>query len=280
MAPFQSAARTLLTLAFWTPTIDAQEMNRNRVRYELTRATVLFTAGSFSPEEMGRFALLADRGVADIDTLLNHPGPGPTLGPPITFVVRDRLSISRTVRRTILLPADRVRRDAAPYLHEATHILVPMNQECLWLSEGFASYVQSYVAENIGGYDGYVFSWGGNRNIDRLARRTLNSDHGRTALPYVGAFDEPPDLFEKRREVAQPLYILAHSLVKFMVDRTSLEKVTTLVQSSDIAGSAERLTGKTIDAWKALWLNMVNQPRAEVAATQKRDGSDPDGPAW
>src|SRR5688572_1589526 len=120
-----------LVFALDRPVADAQEVNGNRVRYELTRATVLFDTGSFTPEEMGRFALLADRGVQDIDTLLNHSGPGARLGPPITFVVRDGLSMSRTYQRTIMLPAERVRRDSAPYLHESTHVLVPMKEDCL-----------------------------------------------------------------------------------------------------------------------------------------------------
>ncbi|MEO8501108.1 MAG: hypothetical protein ABI565_09345, partial [Vicinamibacteria bacterium] len=149
----------------------------------------------------------------------------------------------------------------APYLHEATHVLVPMSEDCLWISEGFASYVQSYVAEKVGGYDGYVFSWGGNRNIDRLARRTLNSDLGRAALPYVGGMEEPADLFEKRREVAQPLYVLAHSFVKFMVEGASLDQVKSLVQAADIPGSAKQITGRTIDEWKADWLAMLSVPR-------------------
>jgi len=255
-------------LALVAPGLEAQEVNGDRVRYELTRATVLFEAGAFSAEEMGRFALLADRGIQDIDTLLNHKGPGVRTEPTITFVIRESIPMSRTIRRTIMLPADRVHRDSAPYLHEATHVLVPMKEDCLWLSEGFASYVQSYVAERIGGYDGYVFSWGGNRNIDRLARRTLNSDLGRAALPYVGGAGEPADLFEKRREVAQPLYVLAHSLVKFMVEKTSLDKVKTLVQASNIEGSASAVTGRTIDAWKADWLAMLAAPRAEAATSR------------
>ena len=248
--------------------LDAQEVNGNRVRYQLSRATIIFEAGTFTPEEMGRFAVLADRGVQNIDTLLNHTGPGAKTGPPVTFVVREGLSMSRTLRRAIMLPAERVHRDSAPYLHESTHVLVPMNDDCLWLSEGFASYVQSYVAERIGGYDGYVFSWGGNRNIDRLARRTLNSDLGRAALPYVGGAGEPADLFEKRREVAQPLYVLAHSLVKFMVENTSLERMKTLVQASNITGSAVAITGRSIDAWKTDWLAVLRAPRAEASTSR------------
>ncbi len=253
----------LAALALAPPPAEAQEVNGDRVRYEMTRATVVFESGAFSPEDMGRFALLADRGIGDVDTLLNHATPGTSGGARIMFVVRDSVHISRSFRKTILLPADRVRRQAAPYLHETTHILVPMKEDCLWLSEGFASYVQSYVAERIGGYDGYVFSWGGNRNVDRLARRTLNSDLGRAALPWVGGSGEPEDIFEKRREVAEPLYVLAHSLVKFMIDRAGLDKVKTLVQTAGIASSAEQITGRTIERWKADWLATLAAPRIE-----------------
>jgi len=267
MTSIRSSA-LLLCLVAGSSALEAQEVTGNRVRYELNRATVLFDAGSFTPEEMGRFAVLANRGVQDIDTLLNHAGPGARMGPPITFVVRDGLSMSRTFRRTIMLPADRVRRDAAPYLHEATHVLVPMREDCLWISEGFASYVQSHVAEKIGGYDGYVFSWGGNRNIDRLARRTLGTDLGRAALPYVGGKGQPADLFEKRRDVAQPLYVLAHSLVKFMVENTSLDRVKALVQAADISASAEAMTGRTIETWKADWLAMLAALSGEDAKSR------------
>ena len=242
------------------PRVDAQEVTGNRVRYEMNRATVFFEAGTLSAEAMGEFAFLVDRGVDDIDVLLNHVVPGTKSGPRITFIIRDDNQISRSFRRTIMIPADRVRRQAAPYLHESVHVLLPMRDECLWLSEGFASYVQSYVAERIGGYDGVVFSWGGNRNIERLARRTLNSDLGRAALPYVGGAGEPDNLFERRREVAEPLYILSHSFVKFMIDQTTLDTVKALVQAPSIAASAAVITGKTIDVWKDEWLALMRTP--------------------
>jgi hypothetical protein len=250
----------LAGLAGIPPLARAQEVRGNRVRYEMTRAIVVFESGAFSAEDMGRFAFLADRGVEDIDTLLNHAAAGTAGRPRITFVVRDSVPMSRSFRRTVMLPADRVRRQAAPYLHETTHVLLPMKEDCLWLSEGFASYVQSYVAETIGGYDGYVFSWGGNRNIDRLARRTLNSEFGRAVLPYVGGSGEPEGLFERRREVAEPLYVLAHSLVKFMIGRAGLEKIKTLVQTAGISGSAEQITGQTIESWKADWMATLAAP--------------------
>jgi hypothetical protein len=240
----------------------AQQVQGDRVRYEMTRSVVLFEKDAFSPEAMTRFAGLVDRGVRDIDRLVNHVEADGTAERRITFLVRDDIAMSRSYRRVVMLPGDRVRRDAAPYLHETTHILVPMKEDCLWLSEGFASYVQSHVAEKIGGYDGVVFSWGGNRNIDRLARRTLESSAGQAVLPYIGGKGEPPNLFENREQVAQPLYVLAHSFVKFMVEAVGLDKVTALAQSYNIEGSAEKLTGRTITLWKADWLAALQKRRS------------------
>lgn len=272
--PAPKSARIVLRIGWlallpWTMApAHGQEVTRRGIRYEMTRATVYFEEGAASPDQMATFSRLVDKGIEDVDRLLNQVEPGVENPMRINFVVRNSIPMSRSFRRTVMLPADRVRRATAPYLHETTHVLFPMKQECLWLSEGFASYVQSYVAEQIGGYDGYVFSWGGNRNIDRLARRTLNSDRGRAVVPFVGVYAEPEGLFEKRLEVAQPLYILSHSLVKFMVERAGLQKVVALVQSPDIAGSAAAVTGRTIDGWKAEWLAMLQAPRAETATTR------------
>ena len=72
---------------------------------------------------------------------------------------------------------------------------------------------------------------------------------------------------ENRRDVAQPLYVLAHSLVKFMVESIGLEKVKSLVQSSNITASAESLTGRTVEAWKASWLTMLNSARPPVTTS-------------
>ena len=243
-----------------------QEIRDGRVRYEMSRATVVFEGGQFSAEQMGRFAVLADRGVADIDALLNasegaiaRPGVTP---PRILFVVSASQGMSQTFRRRVMLPAERVRNDSAPYLHETTHALMPMRAECLWLSEGFASYVQSYVAEHIGGYDGIVFSRGGNANVDRLARRHLRSPGGEGVLPYVGGAGEPPNLIENRRQVAEPLYVMSHSFVKYLVERTSLDQVHRLALSADVEALAPRLIGRTIESWKAEWVANVMTPPA------------------
>jgi hypothetical protein len=222
------------------------------MRYETDSAVVYFEPGPLPPAAMERFAHLVDRGIGDIQTFLEG-APHPS-SRPITYYVRSDIPMSWSYRRTVLLPMDRVLNDSAPYLHETTHILFPVRSGSLWFAEGFASYVQSYVAEHLGGYDGYVFSKGGNRDVDNLARAYLASPGGRAVLPYVGGDETPPDLYSDRWHVAAPLYVLSHSFVKFLIDNAGLEEVKQLLPAPDIGEALRSASGRGISEWKAAWL--------------------------
>lgn len=228
------------------------------VRYETPRATVHFDAGAFTPEQMERFVRLLAKGIADIESHLYPVAAGAREVPRISYQVRASFPMSRTFRRTVELPAERVKMDRAPYLHETTHVLMPVRSRSMWLSEGFASYVQSYVAEHKGGYDGYVFSMGGNANVDRLARRHLARDGGKRVLPFVAGAGSPPDVWEKRRQVAAPFYVLSHSFVKYLVEHAGLETVKKLVGAEDVDAALRRETRRDLGAWKADWLATLN----------------------
>jgi hypothetical protein len=183
--------------------------------------------------------------------------------------------MSRAYRRTVLLPMERVQADSAPYLHETTHVLLPTRCDCMWLGEGFASYVQSYVSENLGGYDGAVFSRGGNREVDRHARRHLGRASGRAVLPYVGGPGSPPRIEAERRRVAAPFYVLSHSFAKFLVERAGLEAVRDAHRTRDATAVIERATGVTVDRLKAEWLASLGHADTARAATRSGTPSAP-----
>jgi hypothetical protein len=231
----------------------------DRIRIETERATVVFEPGQLAPEAMERFARLVDRGIADITSVLGAHGDHSGR---ITYYVSSRIPMSRAFRRTVLLPMERVRTDSAPYLHETTHVLLPARSDCMWVGEGFASYLESYVSEHLGGYDGAVFAKGGNREVDRLARRYLASEQGRSVLAFVGSCGAPPDIEWERGRVAAPFYVLSQSLVKHMVDRSGLEAVIRVFESADLAFGVEQNTGRSLAAWKTEWLTSLGQSEA------------------
>jgi hypothetical protein len=124
----------------------------------------------------------------------------------------------------------------------------------MWLGEGFASYVESYVSEHMGGYDGAVFGRGGNRGVDRQARRYLASERGQAVLPYVGGHGSPPDIEWERGRVAAPFYVLSQSFIKYLVEKAGLECLKLAHDSSDVPSAIERSTGRALGRWKADWL--------------------------
>jgi hypothetical protein len=227
------------------------------VRYDTDWTTVYFESGGLPAAKMERFVRLLDQGVVDIATFVGGSRPEPGQTRRVTYYVKSDIEISWSYRHTVLLPLERVRTDAAPYLHETTHILFPVRSGSLWFSEGFASYVQSYVSEHVGGYDGYVFSRGGNPAVDGLARRYLARPQGRAVVDYVGREGTPEDLFSDRWGVAAPFYVLSHSFVKFLIERAGLEKVRPLLRAPNLPEAIAESTGQGVDAWRTAWLSTL-----------------------
>lgn len=231
-----------------------------RVRLEAERAVLEFENGDLDASEAAAFLKLADRGVADIDSLVapGLPDWARQQGR-IRFVVSSHAQISRTRGRTVVLPLARVRSRSAPYLHETVHALVPARGDRVWLSEGLASYLESWVSENRGGYDAHVFTRAGNRGIDEAARRCLADGPGRAVLPWVGARGEPPSMEEDRSGVARPFYVLSQSLTKHVVDAAGLAAVVRALVSGREDGLLQA-TGRTDEDWKREWLRAIGPP--------------------
>jgi hypothetical protein len=227
----------------------------HRQSAETERAIVEFDPSEMSPSEAESFARLADQGIDDIERLV-----GADLPPRgrrtrrIRFIVDARFDVSRTYGATILLPLERVRSRSAPYLHETAHALLPSRSDAVWLSEGLASYLESWVSENRGGYDAHVFTRAGNEGIHAAARRWLATETGRAVLPWVGGRGQPPGLEEERERVARPFYVLSQSLTKYLVDTEGLDAVVRLMVSGDAFASA---TGRSREQWRSDWLSAL-----------------------
>jgi hypothetical protein len=234
------------------------DLRQNGVRYELDSAIVYFDKDGLTDEQMAQFATLVDQGVADIENVMKvSPERRERIGK-VQYFVSNNIGISHSRFRAVYMSTDRVRREAAPYLHETTHIIAPCNACPTWLSEGLASFVQSYVSEHIGGYDGAIFSRGGNREIDQSATRWLHSPRGQAVLPFVGTRGEPPGLDDDRRGVGAPFYVLSQSFVKFLVDRAGPDALGTIAGSSDPGGAIEQSTKSTLADLKTQWLASID----------------------
>jgi len=252
---------TIGLLALGAPLAVAQPSRRDRVRYDLERVTVFFPGDRMPEAQMTQFARLVDQGVRDVESYLTRDAAGVRLETTrLTFFVSDRVPISRAWGRRVALPLRRVETGSAPYLHEVAHALVPGRSRETWLSEGFASYVECWVAENVGGYAANVFSSAGNAGIDRDALRHLRTRDGLNALSYIGREGTPDGFEEDRQRVAPPFYVLSQSFFKYLAEHAGLPETVSLLDVEHAAPALERATGRPLDSWKADWLAHLGGP--------------------
>jgi hypothetical protein len=160
----------------------------------------------------------------------------------------------------VALPLRRVETHTAPYLHEVAHALLPGRNPETWLNEGFASYVECWIAENVGGYAAGVFSDAGNGGIDADAARHLRTRYGQDALAYIGRDGTPRGFDRDRHRVAPPFYVLAHSFFKYLVENAGLPLAVRLLDEEHSAAALERSTGRPLESWKADWLARLAGP--------------------
>ena len=228
----------------------ASDLRDHGVPVEKDRAALWFDSGALSQAEMDEFANLVNRGTLDIEAYLKIPSPDYK----IRYYISSQTSISHALGRSIFLPMTKVSNRTAPYLHETTHVVAPCTDCPMWFSEGFVSFVQSYISEQVGGYDGGIFAHRGNRGIDRDAARWLANDRGQAVLPFLGRHGEPPEIAYDRSNVAAPFYVMAQSLVKFMVAKAGIDTIGTVMGAPDFDEALLKLTGNSSSDWKDQWL--------------------------
>ena len=240
----------------------------DRVRRETERTVLEYQAEDLSVAEADDFSALIDRGVRDVEALVGPDLPGwARRTTRLRFVVSARVPMSRTYGTTVLLPLERVKTRSAPYLHETVHALVPQRGDRVWLTEGLACYLESWVSENRGGYDAHVFTRAGDREIHLEARRYLEREAGRAVLPWVGSHGQPPLMEEDRSGVARPFYVLSQSLTKYLVDSAGLGAVVRAL----VLGSAQGglpLAGRSDDDWKRDWMGALRNGSAGAVAEE------------
>jgi hypothetical protein len=232
----------------------ALELQQSGAQQETERAILYFETGALSQDRMHTFADLVEKGLQDIATFLSVPLPKDRK---VRYFISSQFSTSHSRGHSIYLPLARVVNQSAPYLHETVHSIVPCSNCPMWFSEGFASFVQSYVSEHIGGYDGIIFARNGNRGIDRDAVRWLASERGQAVLPFIGTPEEPPQINEDRTNVAAPFYVMAQSLVKYIFENTDIKALRLVMDDTDFESALKRVTGKTPEEWKQAWRGRI-----------------------
>jgi hypothetical protein len=248
------------------------ELRQEGVKYETRRAVLWVEKGSLTEEEIKEFGSLVNQGIIDIEKYSGIKFDNKYYQTEkVEYFISSKVIISHGSmdhKPFIYFTAARVKAKTIPYLHETTHIIVWESLKSLWLQEGFASHVQTYVSKHYGGYAGSPFN-PENKDIDQLARELLKSEPGKKVLPLIGLNGTPLTMKNKEqskiytpimtdRKVAAPVfYNLSESFVKFLVEKVGMKKMRKIFEAQDTRAGIEEVTGKSVDEWKAEWLKSL-----------------------
>ena len=253
--------------------------SRHGVSLETSRVRVGFPHNGIDTDAMRAFTQLVHQGLLDIESYLSVRFDADYFGrEKIFYRVSSRVGMSSAHGSFVRFPLRRVDSRSAPYLHETTHVLmepIGKGRPPTWLTDGFASFVESHVAETYGGYDAGVFTRGGNRTVDEEARGHLNTTDGRRVEPFVRRSEEPPNLRRDRERTAPPYYVLSHSFVKFLVGEVGSSLVAALHGERDLSAGLRRETGRDTAKWKAAWLEEIAKKPKGVSESKEKPRASP-----
>jgi hypothetical protein len=131
------------------------------------------------------------------------------------------------------------------YVHEMTHLLTPQHSD--WVFEGLAVYLN----DRWGGEGGFP-NFG--KDVDPLARYYLDRAD---ILVHIGDETYYPTRADLRTSVGEGFYILSGSFVKYLVEKTGIEKFMQIYNAPNMQEGLKTATQKTLEEWKTEWTGYV-----------------------
>jgi CubicO group peptidase (beta-lactamase class C family) len=240
-------------------------------------AVLWFLPDSVSPARIDSVLTLLDETIPALQRFIGGPYPWQRFaGERITFYFAPGRFISHARNGAVFISSWRVRDGAAPYLHEAMHVLLsaplpdPSESAAVahmratwpqWLHEGFPDYVAQAVADSLGIVEFDVFASGGSRGVDGTCAARLQHPRAPEVLAHIGAPGRLLALSSpERQEVAPIFYACAHSFTRFLVRRTDPPFVASLFAEIATGGVEDRVrerTGQSLAALRADWLHAL-----------------------
>lgn len=238
-------------------------LQRAGVRVDAPRAVVWADSAALDPAAARRLATLVSDGVVAIEALTGRTIDRAHYGDDRIHVFVSRaVTVShvyggydhqRHARPYLYLNTLKVRRDEAPYLHEATHV-VARRFGSHSLREGVASYVESVLAARGVGYHSALWGVRDTASADSLARAALAGAAAATVLPWIGRAGHAPQgvTSPEAMESRRAYYVLAQSFAGYLAARVGMPTLMRLYEAAD-EGAWRALTGRPLDAWREEW---------------------------
>jgi hypothetical protein len=201
--------------------------------------------------------------------------------PVVFYVSPDRFVSHASGRGAVFLSLRSVRERYAPFLHEASHVLLAaafpfypveagdsLREERagdrfhFWLSEGLADYLAQRAAGDTGFREGDVFAVGGLARSDSTCAARLDAHPRRDEiLARLGRPGWLDALYTAERgEVAPTYYACSQALTRYLVSRIGLEPVISAfsrIRSDPGLGDMTRAAHRPLEGLRRDWLASV-----------------------
>jgi len=252
----------------------AARLQRDGVRHETRRALVWVEKDSLTDQEITDFLRFIDPGIGAIEKYL-----GVTFAScgyksdKVEYYISPTAGMSRAsfeYKPQVFMSSRHVKAKSSGYLHETAHVLSRWSKNALWIMEGLATHVDTIVKKQLG--DGSINIF----NLEELpthrkAAQIIQTPAGRDVLPLMGMDGSPITMTDAQKEIFRPLfddrravtapafYNLSESFVTFVIEKLGMAKMREIASAPSPRAAIRRLSGRTMDQWKADWLKMLRK---------------------
>lgn len=248
-----------------------QSVKEKGIRLETQRAVFYFEDEMVDREKAGRFMADVTKGIEAIETFTGKKFDAHHYGTSkIEYFISQHTTVSHVYNGyhhnegkaipAIFFSSKRFDKDALPYLHETTHLIL-REFHSLWLREGMAEWVAIRVARQLG--KGHVAFYGSESQHDahQLAAAITHHEAKNIVLNTVGMNGIPSF---KNAEVRRMFYIASTSFVDYLSALLKKERLLGLYEAADTKAVLEQLLEKRMEDIKADWLQCVDDSMADL----------------
>jgi len=252
--------------------ISVNHLRQTGIKLVTKRSILWAEKDSLSAQELKDFGSLVDKGVRDIEKYTGIKLTKHFRQQQVECFLSADAGLSHTSayddRPYVFIRPMMVKRKTAPYLHEIAHIIArkTIETKAMWLYEGFADHVATNTTNRYGGYVSDLFN-PQKKPLDQLARDRLKEDISKRILPLIGVNGPIKDeewkpyvfIFEDRKVAAPAFYNLSESFITYFVERIGMKKMRMIFETSDLVANVKKVTGRSMDEWKAEWLKSLTE---------------------
>jgi MoaA/NifB/PqqE/SkfB family radical SAM enzyme len=188
-------------------------------------------------DEAQKISHSIDKGIRDVSEYLKIEAHNP-----IEYYIKSGEFISYSGSGYAVLSG--IRKHVSPYLHETVHVIAGIHQDCYWLSEGLAVYLN----EKLGGYACYP---NGAMPLDECVKnKRANPEYQNFRLNLETQHDDSLFTDESLRRL---YYVFAGSFVKYLDKRIGIEKLMKLYNSENCEKAFLAVANQSVDEYKREW---------------------------